>query len=162
MNCDECGFTDTSPAVAILADAGDRFRDALTRDVSVLRRRPAPSVWSALEYAAHTRDALDFYASRIERVTSEDRPALEPFDADRLCEERGYRTEDPVDALATLDAAAARLVVLLRGLGDDQWSRVGIGTDGGIRTVHVLAARAAHEVHHHLVDFDQVLTAVSS
>ena len=48
----------------------------------MLRTRPEPTVWSALEYAAHTRDAFTFYAERIERVLNEDRPQLTPFDFD--------------------------------------------------------------------------------
>ena len=44
-----------------------------------MRARPDPDTWSALEYAAHLRDALRFYEDRIRRTLSEDRPQLEPY-----------------------------------------------------------------------------------
>ncbi|MBV8160394.1 MAG: hypothetical protein JO265_05670, partial [Acidimicrobiia bacterium] len=60
--CDECGFVyaEVSPddAVLRLRSLGRRYRAPLTRFLAgedgdaILRRRPEPGVWSALEYAA--------------------------------------------------------------------------------------------------------------
>ncbi|HZN12731.1 MAG TPA: DinB family protein [Acidimicrobiales bacterium] len=163
--CEECGYDwDADPIdIAVFAD---RYAKPLTRflpaddpDV-VLRTRPEPTVWSALEYAAHVRDAFGFYGGRIGRALSEDRPQFSPRDPDAVCEERRYNEEDPAATLVGLAAAANDLAALLADLDDAQWERVGVGIDGDERTVRVLARRAAHEGSHHLLDIGRVLRHV--
>lgn len=165
-SCSECGFSwacSGDEVVAALRSFPRRFGAPLSRFLggedggALLRARPEPAVWSAIEYAAHTRDGIGFYADRIRRVLDEDQPQLEPFDADALCEERRYRDEDPEAVSAGLAEVTTRLADLLEGLDDAQWERDGIGIDGGDRTVLTLARRAAHEGHHHLLDVGRAL-----
>ncbi|WP_230304383.1 MULTISPECIES: hypothetical protein [unclassified Rhodococcus (in: high G+C Gram-positive bacteria)] len=56
--CPECGYTLHDPATT-----GQRLRAGVPRWQAVLRRpnvaeRPAPRVWSTLEYASHARDLI--------------------------------------------------------------------------------------------------------
>jgi len=140
-----------------------RYERPLTRflagenGAALIRTRPEPSVWSALEYTAHARDAMGFYADRVRRVVTEDRPQLEVFGFEAACEERRYAEEDPTETAAGLSRAADDLAELLGGLEEEQWSRIGIGSEGDDRTVLDLARRAAHEGHHHLLDVGRVL-----
>jgi hypothetical protein len=140
-----------------------RFRVPLTRFLpgedpdAIVHTRPAPGVWSALEYAAHTRDAFEFYNRRIERVLTEDRPHLGAFDFDAACERGRYDEEDPVQVVDTLAAAAGALTERVANLGSGDWERIGIGNDGDKRTVLVLVRRAVHEGQHHLLDIGRVL-----
>ena len=163
--CEECGF-DWDSAESRLGSFGDRYSKPLSRFLPnedpnvVLRSRPEPGVWSALEYAAHTRDAFDFYRDRIRRALTEDRPQYELMDPDAVCAERKYNEEDPLQTASSLSAAEKSLVELLDGLDDAQWARVGIGVDGDERTVRVLARRAEHEAHHHLLDVGRVMRHV--
>ena len=127
----------------------------------MLRRRPAPEVWSALEYAAHTRDVLAFYRERIERVLAEDRPTLYAVGFGSRDEERTYNDEDPTATADGVSAQAEAVADLLAALDDDGWRRVGLASDGSgaERTVRVLAERVVHDAHHHLLDIGRSLRA---
>lgn len=167
MHCEECGYDweDDAPADALRKFA-DRFPRPLSRFLAgedpdvVLRTRPEPGVWSALEYAAHTRDAFAFYANRIERVVVEDRPQLTAFDFDAAAEDRAYNAEDPAVVSDALASIARALADRLDGLDASQWQRVGSGSAGDERSVRYLARSAAHEGHHHMLDVGRVLRHV--
>jgi hypothetical protein len=144
-----------------------RYRAPLTRFLpnedgpAIVRRRPAPEVWSALEYAAHTRDVLAFYRERVERALAEDRPTFHAVGFGSREEEQAYNDEDPATTAETVAAEATALADLLEGLDDAQWARVGLSSDGDgtERTVRVLAERAVHDGHHHLLDIGRSLRA---
>ena len=166
--CDECSF-DWDVAVdglfRMLASFPDGYRARLNRfrqapDSGAVRRRPSPVMWSALEYAVHVRDVIEFYADRIDRVLNEDRPQLTGADFSSMPERRGYLEEDP--ALVVDEIARSWVVVeaLLRSLPADRWGRVGIGIEGDERTLLVLARRLAHEGQHHLDDLDRLDAAL--
>jgi hypothetical protein len=147
---------------------GRRYRAPLSRflpdegdGTAVLRRRPAPDVWSALEYAAHTRDALEFYVERIARVLVEDLPTLTAVGWSTQAEVRGWNAEVPDAVAAGVAEVADRLATLLESLDEVQWQRVGLSSDGSgaERTVRALAERAVHEGHHHLLDVGRSLRA---
>src|SRR6476646_8888295 len=102
--CEECGFDWESPPeelVAELASFGNSYEACLTvlpgEDVSVLQTKPTPAVWSALEYTAHMRDVLEFYAERINRVLKEETAQLTARNFTALAEDRSYNLEDPAD-----------------------------------------------------------------
>jgi hypothetical protein len=172
MHCDECGFDGDALTNEQLAEACRgfvrRFNAPLTRFLpgedgpTVLRRRPEPEVWSALEYAAHTRDALAFYVERIERVLAEDRPTLTKVGWSTQAEARGWNDEEPATVAGSFATAAEGLAALLEGLDDEQaWLRVGLSSEdtGEERTIRTLAERAVHEGHHHLLDIGRSLRA---
>jgi hypothetical protein len=166
--CDECGFEYKSvqpgDAVVALRSFPKRYRAPLTRllageDVSLLRRRPEPSVWSALEYAAHVRDVFGAYGERVGRTLVEDRPVFDALTPDELAAERRYNEQDPETVANELAANAEALAALLEGVPDDGWDRVGISR-GEERSVLYTAQRAAHEGHHHLLDIGRVMRTV--
>ena len=169
MRCEECGFDydsvapDTAPG-AIRA-FGRRYRAPLTRFLpgedgdSLLRRRPEPDVWCALEYAAHVRDIFDSYERWVAQALAEDRPVLEGPGPDELAAERRYAEDDPVAVAEALAANAERLAVTFESVPSDGWDRVGLRR-GEERSVLFTARRAAHEGNHHLLDIGRVLRAV--
>ena len=73
--CAECGFDYDACAPATtpktLRGFGRRYRIPLVRGLpgedldGLLRMRPDPQTWSALEYACHTRDGFALYEHRI-------------------------------------------------------------------------------------------------
>jgi len=175
FHCEECGFDARSMSedelVAMIASFARRYRAPLTRflpgedGAAVVRRRPAPEVWSALEYACHSRDVLAFYRGRVERVLAEERPT---FDAvgpvsppDRVAQYHGEAADGVAEQLA---GEATALAELLGGLAPEQWQRIGLSSegDGAERTVRVLAERAAHDPSHHLLDVGRSLRAARS
>lgn len=174
FHCDECGFDARTMSeedlVAACSSFGRRFRAPLTRflpnedGAAVVRRRPAPEVWSALEYAVHTRDVFAFYRERIERVLREDRPVLHAVAFGDRPEEAVYNELDPPAVADQLAAEADAVAAVLRGLEADGWARVGLSSDGtgSERTVRVLAERCVHDAHHHLLDVGRSLRAARS
>ena len=141
-----------------------RYRELVSKLVqddegaSAMRTRPDDGVWSLVEYLAHMRDVSSFFAERIDRVLTEDRPVLHVSTRfAELAELRRYRYEDPATVLVQFEERADALQDTLRGLEPHQWSRAGVGSEGDERTTLMLARRFAHEVHHHLLDIEEQL-----
>ena len=158
--CPECGFDWGLAPADIIAELGAVVVTPVG-DISAVRTRPEPGTWSALEYAAHLRDALQFYEDRIRRTLSEDRPQLESYDFQEACERLEYNAGSPSRTAAELDVRAHALARLLAGLDAEEWSRAAIGSNGDERTVLTLARSAAHEVQHHALDIRRVTEAVA-
>lgn len=165
--CDQCGFRwddDVAAAAGVVRHAGVLFTRLLRdpRHRTAMRRRPHPEVWSAIEYAGHTRDALAWYAERISQIIVIDGAPLSPFDPDAVADAQRDRERDVEEVLAGLDQAAVTLADLVDGIEGPEWSHVGIGGDGTERDIPTLARRAAHEVRHHLADAERVLAEAGS
>ena len=162
--CAECRFDwelSGDTACDVIGGFGDSYRTRLRRFIDdpeglALRRRPSPDIWSALEYAAHVRDVIAFYADRFERVLEEDRPRMAAADFSSMPESRGSLHDDPITVLDAISDLSRSAEGRLRELGADQWTRVGIGVDGDERTVLVLVRRLAHDGQHHLMDLDRL------
>ena len=114
--------------------------------------RPAPGVWSPLEYAGHCADVMTWCGERISRLLTEDAPRFEPFDWDVHTRRRRYHDMGTRLVLSCLAESSEDLAALLRTLGPREWNRAGTGSDGTARTVADLARRAAHEAVHHALD----------
>jgi hypothetical protein len=166
--CEECGFdfdaVTPESAPATIRDFGRRYRAPLTRllkgeDESVLCARPAPDVWSAIEYAAHVRDVFALFDGRVAQIVVEDDPVLEVIDHDAAVRDGGYRDLGPLTVADELATSADALATRLESLTPDQWKRAGTRA-GERRTVLDVAQRAAHEGNHHLLDVGRVLRSV--
>ncbi len=168
-DCGECGFAYTDLAAADTPAAirafGRRFRAPLTRFLkgedgdALVRTRPAPDTWSALEYAAHVRDVFGNYERWVVQTLAEDRPVLEGPGPDTLAAEGRYNELDPVTVADELAATAERLAATIEAVPEDGWERVGIRRDEE-RSVAFTARRAVHEGNHHLLDIGRGLRAV--
>ena len=167
--CEECGFAyddlAAADAPAAIRAFGRRFKAPLTRFLpaedgdALVRVRPAPDTWSALEYAAHVRDVFGNYDRWIARTLVEDRPVLEGSGPDVLAAEGRYNELDPATVAGELAAAAERLAATFESVPDDAWDRVGIRRDEE-RSVLFTARRAVHEGNHHLLDIGRGMRAV--
>lgn len=171
--CGACGFdwqAEADEVINAISRFGPEYRERIApfnapphgsggRDP--VRTRPEPTVWSALEYVAHMRDVLGFYLDRIDRVLVEDRPAMTATDFATMAEARRYQDEDLAAVLDAVDRTARMTSERLRQLRPDDWPRIGIGSEGGERTVLTLARRLAHDGQHHLMDLDRVRAAVA-
>jgi hypothetical protein len=169
VRCEECGFDDEAlgpeAVPAALRAFGRRYRAPLTRFLpgedgdDLLRQRPEPDVWSALEYAAHLRDVLESYDRWVRQTLAEDRPVLEGPGPVEMAAERAYAQDDPGAVADALAANAERLATTFETVPDDGWNRVGV-RHGEERSVLLSARRAVHEGNHHLLDIGRVLRAV--
>jgi hypothetical protein len=170
MRCQECGYDwqgdGPDDLIAAAGSFGRRYRAPLTRVLPgadpevVLRTRPEPAVWSALEYTVHVIEVFGFYAERIRRAVTEDRPQFEGYGFADAADRDRYNERDIGEAAATLAASADGFAEQLAALQPGDWERVGIGSEGDERTVLELGRRAVHDAAHHLLDIGRVLRRV--
>jgi hypothetical protein len=157
--CPDCGFDWGSVAVGELGDRlGDlaaRYRAVLSSTSEAdLRRRPAPGVWSALEYACHTRDVLLAQRERIYLALVEDRPSFARMNREERVVLARYAEESPADVAAELDLAFRLVTTALTGRSDEDWRRL-LMYNFPAPQEHDLAWLGRHTVHeceHHYVD----------
>ena len=165
--CEACGFDggrladqdlldglhDLGPSwAALTAGAGDR-----------LRVRPAPQTWSALEYAAHSRDITALHVWAVEQALSGGEPVLPDVDGDDLVEAAvsGYADADPTEVLDALEGHADRLADVARRAGTTAWVR-GITFGESRSDVRRLLEHALHDSRDHLDDVGRGLATLRS
>ena len=91
--CVECGFDfepgrDAGRLVESFGASVDVLFDSVPR--VLLMERPEPGVWSVLEYAAHTADAVGWYCDRVELVLARPVVQLAPKNWDLATDTAGY------------------------------------------------------------------------
>jgi hypothetical protein len=154
--CEQCRFDSArytvEDAAGTLRSLATRWR-WLTQDVerAVIARRPEPTTWSAVEYAAHSRDVTALMAAALEVVVAQDRPVF------RAPAPQQTAAGDPDPGL-DLDAVVAELAdhadQLQRRalkLPNDAWSRQA-EVDSEVIDAGWLLRHAVHDASHHLSD----------
>jgi hypothetical protein len=167
--CEECGFVPLDHDAADLPDAirglGRRYRMPLTRFLpgedpdTIVRTRPAPDRWSALEYACHARDVLSVFNGRVLLMVAEERPALGWWDHEAAADDEAYNGQDPVEVADALDRNARTFAETLEAVPAAGWSREGVRRTGELFTVLGAGRFVLHEGHHHLLDIGRSLRA---
>lgn len=152
--CPECGYvaSDTDPLAV-----GSAVRATLPRWWAALARpdarvRPAPSVWSAVEYAAHVRDVFRIFDKRLAAMLAEDDPVFENWDQDATALEDDYAHQDPADIAGQLAAAGEAIATRFDSVSPEQLDRPGRRSNGSVFTVETLGRYFLHDVVHHLHD----------
>ena len=169
-SCDECGFDgdQVSPADAAVAlrSFGRRYSAPLSRFLpgedgdDLIRQRPSPATWSALEYAAHVRDVIALLSWGLHQTLISDHPHFaDVIDPDAAAVSGGYNQLDPATVAAELAANAERMAAKVEGVAASDWERPADLAD--IPTTAVgLVRHTVHEGSHHLLDIGRVLRAV--
>lgn len=152
--CPECGFAAGSVEPDEIADQilalAAPWPEVLARpDVA---ERPSELVWSALEYGCHVRDVCRVMQGRLRLLLDRDDPTFPNWDQDAAAVQNRYQEQDPVEVAAELADAAATWSATYRGVGDDQWERAGLRSNGSEFTVTTLGRYGLHDLAHHLVD----------
>ena len=162
--CDACGFDgaryDDASLLKALRTLGPRWRALLAESGPELRIRPQPELWSAIEYAAHSRDITALHVFGVEQALTIDEPSF-PALEDDLVESAAatYGTADPGEVLDALEDRANRLAQLADDAGPDQWSRgLTIGNDRS--EVRRLLEHGLHDSVHHLDDVERGLAGL--
>lgn len=152
--CEECGFdAQTLSRTAIplrLQQAADDLAVAMDRPDA--RQRPAPGVWSALEYACHVRDVTGVFLERLNRMLTEDSPAFANWDQDATAIALRYGEQDPAEAARELRIGAAQLAAAFAAVPDDAWERTATRSDGAVFTIESLGRYLVHDPVHHVWD----------
>ena len=163
--CDACGFEgadfDDNSLLAALRDLGPRWTSVLVESGPELRVRPASDVWSAIEYAAHSRDITALHVFGVEQALTADEPTFPAIDGDDLIQSAAatYDDEDPDEVVAALEAGANRMAQLAEAAGSGAWSR-GLTVGESRMDVRRLLEHALHDSRHHLDDVERGLTAL--
>ena len=112
--CDACGFDGAMYSDAALVGTrsrrlGHQWRVLLDSAGDHVRDRPAPEVWSALEYAAHSRDITALHRFGVDFALTHDHATIAAIDGDTMIAEAaaGYADED-VSAVVTALARGPR------------------------------------------------------
>jgi hypothetical protein len=167
--CQECAFDfDAADPVAIaesIGKVGKRLRAPLTRGLkeedldAVLRTRPEPDHWSALEYACHVRDALHINIERVNAVLAQDRPEFQAFGRDQVVIDQNYNGQNPTTVADEIDAEAAALAAAFQSVPTGAWDRCFVRGDLEF-SLDWMARNVQHEVDHHLLDIGRTLRHV--
>ncbi len=140
-------------AISLIEQLPRRYRSALGRvPEGGLRRRPAPDVWSPIEYLCHVRDVYISHLIRLYRARTEDDPALEPMFNELRARRLRYAEREAAATLDELDAAIAGLLEEVSRFRSGDWSRPVHRLPAERRTALWLLRNAAHEGIHHLGD----------
>lgn len=155
--CATCGFAFAGVSVeqarSLIESFPGRYRAALRdRSDEARRLRPAPGVWSPIEYLCHVRDVFVSHLIRLYRARTEDDPALEPMFNDLRARRLRYGERDVPATLDELDAAVTGLLEEAARFRPEEWSRTVHRLPGEGRTARWLLRNAAHEGVHHLRD----------
>lgn len=155
--CDECAFVFADvPAREVprlLRGLGARYA-AVLGEVRDVRRRPAPEVWSPLEYTCHVRDVLRVQGERLALALVIEEPDFTPMGRDERAVADAYNAQDPPAVLAELAVAAEDVAAAFAGLGPAELARTGLyfWPQPQVRTLLWLGRQTVHEGEHHLLD----------
>ncbi|OZE35327.1 MULTISPECIES: DinB family protein [unclassified Rhodococcus (in: high G+C Gram-positive bacteria)] len=152
--CPDCGFDSSA---VVYDDIPDLIRADVERWEAVLRRkdvalRPDDSTWSALEYAAHVRDAHRIFRTRLALVLTEDDPEFANWDQDATALAENYNSQNPATVASELGDAARALADDFAAVPPENRHRTGRRSDGSNFSVESLAAYYIHDPIHHLWD----------
>lgn len=152
--CADCGFNADEVGTDQFADL---LRSTTERWSAVLRRadvaqRPQPEVWSALEYGAHIRDVHRIFNERVRLMLTEQTPTFANWDQDATALAERYGEQDPVEVELALIEAAGEVAGRYAVVGDDEWQRAGLRSNGSAFTVASIGRYHLHDVLHHLWD----------
>jgi len=161
--CEECGY---EYELSACEAAGMHCRQ-LAAELSALlgapperlRARPAPEVWSPLEYACHVRDVLIVQRERVLLARWTERPVFAPMGRDERVELDGYSAQDPEHVAAQLTEAARLFGNVLDRIAPEDWQRTVVyGYPSRLeRPLSWVAVHTVHEMRHHLLDVTRQL-----
>ena len=158
--CDECGFNgalvDMGEASAALRSLGDRWASVFSHAEELVRRRPAPETWCAVEYAQHSAFAIgaiewaagEFVAGRSPDWTQEPKGLAGQFEHEVHDCER-FELATTLDILKT---AAQSLAAYATSLTPDEQDRTADYGDGLVINTVAVVRHALHDSEHHLLD----------
>ena len=152
--CPECGYVaadvDVADLPGLVLAATTPWAQVLAGQSAAVR--PAPQMWSPLEYACHVRDVLRVFTGRVELIRTQDDPVFPNWDQDATAIEDRYWEQDPVAVAAELQAAAVAIAASWAGVGAAEWDRPGTRSNGSRFTLDTLGRYFLHDIVHHLHD----------
>lgn len=166
--CPECGFDSTRwrvrDAITHMDALGWWWRNALAGlDQAEVARRPAPAVWSALEYGVHSVFATAVLRRSLERVLAGD-----AWNAtDRINPPRAHASpdDDPLSVerdrlLDDLEREGRNMAAVAHAAGADGWRRRAERAGRPPVPADFIFFHAVHDASHHQMDVGRGLSAL--
>jgi hypothetical protein len=152
--CPDCGYDANSVHPTDVAARIRRDADGwVTRLAGTpVTERPAPGVWSVLEYGCHIRDVHRIFAKRVHLMLTEDDPRFPNWDQDETARTDDYASQEPGTVAGELQRAAAAVADVYASVPVDAWSRRGLRSNGSEFTIATIALYHLHDVVHHTWD----------
>ena len=153
--CEDCGLSAGEvdpPAIADRALVVAEEWVQILLEHPAVEVRPAPGVWSPLEYGCHVRDVYRIFDERLQLMLTEDAPRFANWDQDETAVLQRYAEADPEQVAAELEAAAGPFVARVRALSPADFARTGTRSNGSEFRVDTLLQYFLHDVVHHLWD----------
>jgi hypothetical protein len=150
--CPRCGFVPPAPQVTgeRLRESLPAWRDALARPDAAVR--PAPTVWSTVEYGCHVRDACRIFRERLELMLERDDPTFPNWDQDATAVAGDYFHQDAATVSGQVQREAAATAAAFDAVRPEQWDRPGRRGNGSVFTVATFATYFLHDIEHHVWD----------
>ena len=161
--CAECGYdvreldeAELGPLVRSVGRTWEALLDSVADDPRAVRR-PAPAVWSPIEYGEHVRDVLALFTLRARRILAEDDPQFADWDPDVTADELPYGQVPPREVGAAIASNADVLAELYEGADEADLARPGRRSDGAVFTLGSLGRYMLHDTVHHVYDVETSL-----
>ena len=165
--CDECGFDagawEVADASTLLGGLGLWWRLATAGvDAGALNARPAPGVWSVLEYGMHTAFVTAVLREGLAMILEADGLALpDPPSADGARADDTAPVLDAAAIVGDVDREGRALAALARGAPADGWAHTGRLRGETLHATAVLR-HAAHDASHHMMDAGRGLATLGA
>jgi uncharacterized damage-inducible protein DinB len=112
--------------------------------------RVGPGTWSIAQLVAHLLDADLVIADRMKRVIAEDEPVLLAFDQNRWIDRLDSQAMPVEEAVSLFAAHRHWMTRILRKCSDADFTRVGLHSEAGRKSLADLVTTAVGHVDHHL------------
>ncbi|MEN3273530.1 MAG: hypothetical protein V7636_2291 [Actinomycetota bacterium] len=168
--CSECGFDSSrwrvGDAITHLSALGWWWRTALDGlDQAEVAQRPAPAVWSALEYGVHSAFVTAVLRGALERVLAggawEASDRINPAPAHASSDD-GPLLVDCASLLVDLEREGAKLATVAQHADTDHWSRCSERPGRAPVRADSILFHAVHDASHHQMDVGRCLSSIGS
>lgn len=154
QECPECGFDASRPEIeefaAMFRAMPGQWRGVLEGEQ--IHDRPAPAVWSPLEYSCHVRDVLALTDYRVGLMRDNDDPLFANWDQDETAIASDYPSARPSIVADEISANAETVASAIDALDDSAWPRPGRRSNGSRFTIESFVRYILHDPIHHYWD----------
>jgi hypothetical protein len=133
----------------VLATTAGRLRDYAAQPEAVLRRRPAPDKWSAVEIMAHLADVEIVGSWRFRLILAHDGIPVQAFDQDEWVKNLRYEETGPAESVELFDATRRANLRLFQRVDPARLEHRGVHPERGPESVaQIIRLFAGHDLNH--------------
>ncbi len=111
---------------------------------------PVAGTWSIGQIVIHLMDSDLIGADRMKRIIAEENPMLIGFDETAFAKKLSYEKQDPVMAGEIFRMNRELMAVVLRGVEEGAFARVGTHNERGRVTLGEMLDLYVHHLNHHV------------